>query len=508
MGAPGGQAFPLALAPSLSKGFRTIVGNGFLTMRVEKGAMYQWRDMMAGGGGAAVLPRGFVRPARRFSLVVDLAAEPLSGKWWRGAATLGLLCAGVGMLAPAIEPLSSASDVPSESVAREYHDLGVAPLGLGGRSGGRMAPGDRVEPLLVAPERAQVDLEARLGAGDRIEALLMRIGASASDAIAAGRMVHDAAPRGLDPGTRIVIRLGRRDGGGQRAIERISLRAGLDTDLVIDRGAGGLAARTIRIIVDAKPRRIRGRVGDGLYWSLRSSGVSAVAAADYLKALATRLDVGADLGPDDRFDLVIAHRRAATGEEQSGPLLYAGIQRFGGAPLQMLRWTVGGRSGWYDAASLSQVSSSALAWPVSARITSRFGMRYHPILHYARMHKGMDFGARWGSPIVASADGVVARAGWAGGYGQQVRINHGSGIATSYSHMSRMVVSPGTLVRQGQLIGYVGTTGLSTGAHLHYETYRNGVAVNPLSVRFTSAAAIDPGEVSRFRARLAQLLKT
>jgi len=71
-----------------------------------------------------------------------------------------------------------------------------------------------------------------------------------------------------------------------------------------------------------------------------------------------------------------------------------------------------------------------------------------------------------------------------------------------------MVVSPGTLVRQGQLIGYVGTTGLSTGAHLHYETYRNGVAVNPLSVRFTSAAAIDPGEVSRFRARLAQLLKT
>jgi murein DD-endopeptidase MepM/ murein hydrolase activator NlpD len=87
-----------------------------------------------------------------------------------------------------------------------------------------------------------------------------------------------------------------------------------------------------------------------------------------------------------------------------------------------------------------------------------------------------------------------------------VRINHASGIATSYSHMSRMVVSPGMPVRQGQLIGYVGSSGLSTGPHLHYETYRNGVAVNPLSVRFASVAAIDPAEAARFKARLAQLL--
>jgi murein DD-endopeptidase MepM/ murein hydrolase activator NlpD len=496
-----------------------IGGNRFLTMMGERGSkekrtnVYQWRDMMAGGGGAAVAisPRGFVRavpPRARFSLVVDLAAEPLSRTWWRGAVTLGLLCAGAGVLAPGIEPLSGANDRPSESMAREYRDIGIAPLGAGGRSGGRMAANDRVEPLLVAPERAQIDLEARLSGGDRIEALLMRIGAVPGDAMTVGRMVHDAAPRGLDSGTQIAIRLGKRDGGGQRSVERIALRAGLDSDLVIERGAAGLAARAIHILVDQRPRRIRGRVGDGLYWSLRSSGVSPQAAGDYLKALATRLDVGADLGPDDRFDLVIAHRRAATGEEQSGPLLYAGVERFGGAPTQLLKWTVGGRNGWYDAASLSQISSSALAWPVTARITSGFGMRYHPILHYSRMHKGMDFGARWGSPIVASADGVVARAGWAGGYGQQVRINHGSGIATSYSHMSRMVVSPGSPVRQGQLIGYVGTTGLSTGAHLHYETYRNGVAVNPLSVRFTSAGAVDPAEAARFKARLAQLLKT
>ncbi len=477
--------------------------------------MYQWRDMTLEGGGATAMPRDFGRltpkhfaAPRRFSLIVDLAAEPLSPTWWRGAATLGLLCGAAAVLAPTFEPLAMAgSNAPDEQTAREYRDLGVAPLGAGGRSGGRMVASDRVEPLLVAPERTQIELDARLSEGDRIEALLMRIGAVPADAIAVGRAVHGVAPRGLDAGTNVAIRLGKRAGPGLREINRIALRAGLDTDLIIERGAAGLEARTIRILVDQRPRRIRGRVGDGLYWSLRSSGVSPERASDYLKALATRIDVGS-LGPDDRFDLVIAHRRAATGEEQSGPLLYAGVQRFAGTPIEMLKWTVGGRPGWYDAASLTQISSSALAWPVSARITSRFGLRRHPILGYARMHKGIDFGARWGSPIVASADGVVSRAGWAGGYGKQVRIAHESAITTSYSHMSRILVAPGSNVRQGQLIGYVGSTGLSTGPHLHYETYRAGQAVNPLSVRFTSAAAVDPAEVGRFKARLKHLLAT
>ncbi len=477
--------------------------------------MYQWRDMMLEGGRPVRMPRDFGRlapthfaPPKRLSLIVDLAAEPLSPTWWRGAATLCLLCGAAAVLAPTFEPLPDVgSNALSESTAREYRDLGIAPLGAGGRSGGRMVAGERVEPLLVAPERTQIELDARLSQGDRIEALLMRIGAVPADAIAVGRAVHAVAPRGLDDGTSIAIRLGRRAGPGLRNVDRVALRAGLDTDLIIERGAAGLQARTIRILVDQRPRRIRGRVGDGLYWSLRSSGVSPERASDYLKALATRVDVGG-LGRDDRFDLVIAHRRAATGEEQSGPLLYAGVQRLAGQPIEMLRWTVGGRPGWYDAASLTQVSSSALAWPVSARVTSSFGLRRHPILGYARMHKGIDFGARWGSPIVASADGVVSRAGWAGGYGKQVRIAHESAIATSYSHMSRILVAPGSLVRQGQLIGYVGSTGLSTGPHLHYETFRGGQAVNPLSVRFSSAAAVDPAEVARFKARLAQLLST
>jgi murein DD-endopeptidase MepM/ murein hydrolase activator NlpD len=263
------------------------------------------------------------------------------------------------------------------------------------------------------------------------------------------------------------------------------------------------------IPLDTRPLRLRGRVGSGLYWSLRAAGATPASAAAYLQALATRIEVGSEIGPDDRFDLVLANRRAATGESVTGPLLYAGLDRAAAPDLQLLSWPVGGRSQWVDAAdadALARPSSSAMRWPVQAPITSGFGWRVHPILRFGRMHKGIDFGARWGTPIVAAGDGQVVRAGWSGGYGQQVRIAHGDGLTTSYSHMSRIVLPAGTPVRQGQLIGYVGSTGLSTGPHLHFETWRHGVAVNPTGVRFTGAAPVDPRQTQAIRARLRQLL--
>ena len=107
------------------------------------------------------------------------------------------------------------------------------------------------------------------------------------------------------------------------------------------------------------------------------------------------------------------------------------------------------------------------------------------------------------SPTAASAG-----AGWAGGYGRQVRLDHASGLATSYSHMSRIAVRRAARVRQGQVIGYVGSTGLSTGPHLHFEIYRNGATINPRSVRFVGRAQLSGGELASFRSRLRSLLGT
>jgi murein DD-endopeptidase MepM/ murein hydrolase activator NlpD len=142
------------------------------------------------------------------------------------------------------------------------------------------------------------------------------------------------------------------------------------------------------------------------------------------------------------------------------------------------RYTGGGGGGG------SSNAGSGLSYPVNAPITSGFGMRYHPILHYSRLHAGTDFGAACGTPVRAAASGRIVRAGWVGGFGNQVLIAHGQmkgkQLASSYNHLSRIVVRSGSVSR-GQLIAYSGTTGLSTGCHLHFEVYVNGTHVNPMN---------------------------
>ncbi|MFN4166061.1 MAG: M23 family metallopeptidase, partial [Ferrovibrio sp.] len=148
----------------------------------------------------------------------------------------------------------------------------------------------------------------------------------------------------------------------------------------------------------------------------------------------------------------------------------------------------------------SSVRKALLRTPIDgARLTSGFGMRRHPILGFSLMHKGVDFGAATGTPIQAAGDGVVELAGWNGAYGQYVRIKHGNGYATAYAHMSRIGVKNGQRVRQGQIIGAVGTTGRSTGPHLHYEVMVNGKQVNPAGVRFPSGRKLEGREYERFR---------
>jgi murein DD-endopeptidase MepM/ murein hydrolase activator NlpD len=418
---------------------------------------------------------------------------------WGQAGALALLCSGVAMAAL---PRATAFASPQEL---QWQALGIAPLSVGARTGMRLVATEAVEPIEFAPDRPTVELAMTYGAGDSMRALLTRAGTNYADAGNAAAMIAAAAPA-IAPGTRVSVVLGARN-GSSRPVERVALRAELGMNLEIVRaGQGALQLRKQPIPVDTTPLRVRGRAGDGLYWSLRAAGVSPQSAAEYLHALATEIDVGSEIGPDDRFDLVIASRRAATGERETGPLLYAGIDRSGARDLQLVNWSSQGHSAWIDAADIGHPSAAAMMWPVAGPITSGFGWRYHPILHFARLHKGIDFGAAWGSPIVAAADGQVTAAGFAGGYGRQVQIAHAGGIGTSYSHMSSIVAVPGSFVHQGQLIGYVGSSGLSTGPHLHYEVHVNGQAVNPLSVRFAGTTVADSGTVNAIKARLKALL--
>jgi murein DD-endopeptidase MepM/ murein hydrolase activator NlpD len=168
-----------------------------------------------------------------------------------------------------------------------------------------------------------------------------------------------------------------------------------------------------------------------------------------------------------------------------------------------MQWTDGKRTRWVDAQTLG--AEQGMEMPVAGRVTSGFGERFHPILHRMRMHDGVDLAAAWGTPILAAADGRVASAGWRGGYGRAVEIVHAGGIETLYGHMSRIAAQPGEAVRQGQVIGYVGASGLATGPHLHYEVHKDGRLVNPLSVNMVQSP-IQGEEAHAFNARLRGIL--
>jgi murein DD-endopeptidase MepM/ murein hydrolase activator NlpD len=242
------------------------------------------------------------------------------------------------------------------------------------------------------------------------------------------------------------------------------------------------------------PVRLTGLAGTNLNLAMAQDGVPGAAAQDYLRALAGRIRLADGISVADRFDLIIAE----------GQLLYAGLDRVGASDVQLMRWAVDGRTGWVDATGADV--AEAMKMPVNGRISSGFGTRYHPVLHAMRMHKGVDMAAAAGTPIRASADGRITFAGWAGGYGRQVRIGHGEGLATSYSHMSRIAAAPGQAVHRGEVIGFVGSSGLSTGPHLHYEVFKNGRPVNPMTVRTVGGATLDKQERRDFNDRLRSLL--
>ncbi|TZG29151.1 M23 family metallopeptidase [Sphingomonas montanisoli] len=439
-------------------------------------------------------------------IVVDLGVRIGSRAWWRGLATCIGLCTAAALFTPGFKPLPVQYGRPLAGAEwEEARSLSIAPLGLGADSGRRLAPTEAVEPLADTPERPRVEMSATIGQGDGFARVLERAGVSKDEARQVSNLVSGAVPLGdLRSGTRMVLVLGRRARKSDpRPLETLGFRAKFDLKLAIERAEGGLRLKRIPIAVDDTPLRIQGRVGSSLFAAARSAGMPSDAIQAFIRAVAVKMPMR-QIGSDARFDAIIEHRRAETGETQTGQLLYAGVTQ-GGRKTQMLRWSAGGRDKWYDAAGTGE-TRGAMSRPVQGYMTSSFGMRRHPILGFSRMHQGMDFGAPMGAPIVAATDGVVAFAGRHGGHGNYVRLNHSGGIATGYAHMSRIIARQGERVRQGQLIGYVGSTGMSTGPHLHYEVYRGGKPVNPATMSFTVTDQLGGADLARFKAKLSNLL--
>ena len=455
----------------------------------------------------------------RLDLAPDLAEDIGSRRWLRGLGTM----LGLGAVAlafwPDLTPLEARPAMPQgEEIQSELRSQMILPLALGADSGRRMGPTQAVIPLKSAPERPQIALVVTLAPGDSFASMLRRAGVSAGDIDRAAALVGQALPLSdISAGTQMDVLLGRRPAPGEsRPLDSLAFRARFDLELELTRpGVGDVAEDSTPVVpsgplalkrniirVDDTPLRVRGVVGSSLFRSMRQAGVPASAAQEYIKAIDAQIDMDREVRSTDEFDIILAYRRAATGERQAGQLLYAGVDRAGQPRTQLMRWGNDGR--FFEASGVGEQRRGLLA-PVPGAITSGFGLRRHPILGYRRMHEGMDFKASYGTPIVAVSDGRVTSAGRAGGCGIAVRLEHGGGLSTRYCHMSRMAVSPGMGVRRGQVIGYVGSTGLSTGPHLHYEMYRGGRVINPASVQFVTRAELSGTDLIDFRRQLIRL---
>lgn len=444
----------------------------------------------------------------RFEIAPDLANEIGSRRWLRGIGTLAMMIVAAIAFSPDFSAFEPANAAPLAKRARdEYRSQTIAPLALGADSGRHMGPSATVRQLTNAPERPSIELVASLGQGDSLGRILERIGVGRTDGARVLALVSQAvAVDAIEPGTHVNVTLGRRPRPrAERALTALNFRARFDLDISIMReGAGDLVLARRAIRVDETPLRIRGTVGSSLYRSARNAGAPMAAIRAYLQAIDKYVSLESDVRPDDEFDMVLAYKRSARGEHELGRLLYAGLGPSESPRLQLLQW---GQSGEMFAASgLAETRTASAGAPVAGRITSLYGMRRHPILGYARLHAGIDYGAAFGSPIYAVADGVVSFAGRHGGHGNYVRLQHAFGLGTGYGHMSRIAVASGARVRTGQVIGYVGSTGLSTGPHLHFEAYRGGRTINPAGLSFASRPAIDGKERDAFKARMKALL--
>jgi len=319
--------------------------------------------------------------------------------------------------------------------------------------------------------------------GDGVVAVLMKAGLSRGDAIGVLKASEMRAT------ARRTIPVSIFADGAAAGIREVELQLADDRSLRIQRtGESSWTAVERRELWRTDTVTVRAAVLGSLVESLREGGRGVISVRGRLamayavaEAFEYKLDVGSDLERGDSVVAIIERHRTAFGAERVGPLL-AGALRHEGRWLRAIRFSTRRGSGEYYDVEGRPMRTTFLAAPLEfRRMSSVFGMRLHPLLGIRRRHDGIDYAAALGTPVRSVGDGAVIKAAYEGGYGRVIEIRHRDGMVTRYGHLRGFAKSlrSGLVVTQGQVIGFVGSTGLSTGPHLHFETLVNGVSREP-----------------------------
>jgi len=343
--------------------------------------------------------------------------------------------------------------------------------------------------------------EERILTSDTVGALLGRLGVEDHRAIDFVRNDPTAAEIGrqLRPGKTVAAHTGA-DGSLQKLLFPLS---GNDRYLIVERdGSGGHTAREETIATDTAVTYKGGEIRSSLFAAADAADIPDAVAVQLAEIFGGEIDFHRDLRKGDRFFVAYETIRARGQVLRSGRILAAEFQH-DGRQLQAIHFEgTDGRGGYYDENGKS-LRKAFLRSPLEfSRVTSGFsGSRLHPVLKEWRAHRGVDYGAAIGTRVRATADGVVDFVGRQNGYGNLIVLRHNGSYSTAYGHLNGFAggLRRGARVSQGDLIGFVGRTGLASGPHLHYEFRINGQQVNPLAVALPDATPLDRTILAQFR---------
>jgi murein DD-endopeptidase MepM/ murein hydrolase activator NlpD len=366
------------------------------------------------------------------------------------------------------------------------------------------APAVEAVNRVTEPRPIMVSNSLRVARGDTLMDMLVDAGVArreAHGAIVALRELYD--PRKLKPGQEIRVALSGGENAGR--LLALGLQPDVEHDLRVTRMpddafvAEILDRELLRVAITAE-----GKIDNNLSAAATDAGLPMPVLVEMIRVFSFDVDFQRELQPGDSFEVLYEALFEDDGSlAKTDGVLYASLT-LSGERLDMYNFTPrSGHDDFFDRKGRS-VRKTLMRTPIDgARLSSRFGMRKHPILGYSRLHKGTDFAAPRGTPIYAAGKGVIESAGRNGGYGKYIRIRHNSTYKTAYAHMSRIAkgMRRGKRVRQGQIIGYVGSTGRSTGPHLHYEVLRGGRQVNPLKIKLPSGEKLKAVDLEDFQTR-------
>lgn len=282
----------------------------------------------------------------------------------------------------------------------------------------------------------------------------------------------------------------------------LSLQKDFDNMIYVERNGDQYQGRVEELPSQIITRHSSGIIDDSLFLAAQKQGLPQATIVELIRIFSYDVDFQREIRKGDQFEIFYERKISEDGRNvQEGDILYARLN-IKGEDIHLYRHVPEGKDFAEYFHEDGQSSKKALMkTPIEgARLSSNYGRRKHPVLGYTRMHKGVDFSAPTGTPIMAAGDGVIERANWFGSFGNYVRIRHNGSYHTAYAHMSKYGrgIKKGVRVRQGQIIGYVGATGRVTGRHLHYEVHKDGKQINPLTLKMPSGIKLTGAPFKQF----------